>query len=325
LSLKCEIIANLMKKTSCSFMHSFSSYFSFSLLFLVISCAKAPFEEIRLPHETNPSQEEAITPDLTERDILNATRSLKLEDAQQESFFADKYGVGVSQYIRIGEVIEDTHSIKVKYEATTCTASLLDDGHVITAAHCLPKSVLNGKKSCRNLVFLNKKFQKPYRCESILWSSEVYEKEGSSKVVHSASVSADVVVYRLSQKPFEIKPMRLSTESALDSMRFRSLLFTPQKNETRHLMKESRTCQIKDRARYGYAFRVINQEFVQGNSGSPILNENDEIQFIVSSIFRGKGESFVIDVSCLEKTGNEYTWKQSCSQKGPLYFKREET
>ena len=307
-----------MKKATQYFSH-----FLFGVVFLMISCAKAPFEKAQI--QTNQNQEATISPDLSDRDILNATRSLKLEDAQQESFFSEKYGVGVSQYIRIGEVTEDANSRKVKYEATTCTASLLEEGHVITAAHCLPKAVLKGVESCRNLVFLNKKFQKPYRCESILWSSQVYEKEGSSKVVHSSSVSADVVIYKLSVKPTEIKSMKLSNEAALDSMRFHSLLYTPQKNETRQLIKESRSCQIKDRARYGYAFRVINQEFVQGNSGSPIVNENDEIQFIVSSIFRGKGESFVVDVSCLEKIGNQYRWKQSCSQRGPLYFKREET
>ena len=301
------------------------SSFLFPVVFSIISCAKVPFEKAQIQTEKNQNQELAISPDLSDRDILNATRSLRLEEAHQESFFTEKFGVGVSQYIRIGEVSEDAYSRKVKYEATTCTASLLEDGHVITAAHCLPKSVLKENESCRNLVFLNKKFQKPYRCENILWHSSIYEKEGSSKIVQASSVSADVVIYKLSQKPTEIKPMKLSTEAALDSMRFHSLLFTPQKNEARQLMKESRSCQIKDRARYGYAFRVINQEFVQGNSGSPIVNENDEIQFVVSSIFRGKGESFVVDVSCLEKIGNLYHWKQSCSQKGPLYFKREET
>ena len=76
------------------------------------------------------------------------------------------------------EIVEDEFSRKVKYDATTCTASLLEGGHVITAAHCLPKEVLEGTKSCRNLVFLNKRFKKPYRCESVLWFSSIYKNEG---------------------------------------------------------------------------------------------------------------------------------------------------
>lgn len=312
-----------MSKAPCGFFARYLLFlaFGFSLNLFFISCAKAPVDNENYSYGNPQRDDSVLSPDLSDQEITNATRSLKFEEANLKAGVSDKFGLGVSQYIRIGEVIEDSFSSKVKYDATSCTASLLEDGHVITAAHCVPLSVLDGTKSCRNLVFLNKKFLKPYRCESILWYSSVYQKEGSSKVVNSANVSPDVVIYKLSQKPTEIKPMRLSAESALDSMRFNSLLYTPKLKEARSLVRESRDCRLKDSARFGYAFRVIDQEFVQGNSGSPIVNENDEIQFIISSVFKGKGESFAVDVSCLEKIGNEYSWKASCSQKGPLYFK----
>jgi hypothetical protein len=304
-----------MRKTSREYAHELlhDLIFCFSLVLLLISCAKAPV--ISQPVEGE------ISPDLSDFEIISATQSLKFEDTNPKEVIADKFSVGVSQYIRRSEIVEDSFSKRVKYDATSCTASLLEDGHVITAAHCVPKSVLDSTKSCRNLVFLNKNFKKPYRCEAILWYSSIYQKEALSSHINSSAVSPDVVIYKLSEKPKEMKPMRLSSESALDSMRLSSLLYTPKLKEVRSLMKESRSCRLKDSAHYGYAFRVIDQEFVQGNSGSPIINEMDEIQFIVSSVFKGKGESFVVDVSCLERKGSEYFWKETCSQKGPLYFK----
>ncbi len=291
-----------------------------SLLLVFASCGK-PKEKISSFNYQD--DEAAISADLSERDIWGATQSLKLGDVGQDPQVFEKYGVGISQYIRIKEVSENSNVKNVKYGATTCTASLLEDGHVITAAHCMPKAVLDGSTSCRNLVFLHKKAQKPYRCESILWYSPVYRNTGSGKVTNSYAVSADLAIFKLSQKPKDLKAMKLSVHAALDSMRLNPLLYTPEKSstESRMLFNDSKLCHLKDSARYGYAFRVVDQEFVQGNSGSPIINENEEIQFIISSIFKGKGESFVVDVSCLGKRGSEYFWKSSCEQRGPLFFK----
>jgi hypothetical protein len=74
-----------------------------------------------------------------------------IRDTDNKSF-----GVGVlSIFVEQRPNAEDPTKTDVEYNL--CTATLLEDGIVISAAHCLPKALKNKKnyKKCKNITFLH--------------------------------------------------------------------------------------------------------------------------------------------------------------------------
>jgi hypothetical protein len=210
----------------------------------------------------------------------------------------------------------------------TCSTALLDDGEVITAAHCVPEEIRTRKTGCSAMSFLHAEEKDEFKCTQILWSTTDEGELKFSDYITADGASADILIFKVSPKPTKILPLHLANSYSNPTQRHRILAFGVPPEEKGSDVSQSLTvtlqpiirnnltfifegherCSVSDFPAKNFPIRRVNCPVDYGNSGAPLLNAKNEVQGIINGFLDHKKSGFYTDLGCLTRNGDKFTW-----------------
>lgn len=193
-----------------------------------------------------------------------------------------------------------------QYKLRFCSASFLNDREVITAAHCIPKAVREGKEDCSLIQFAHPKNNQLIHCESVKWAHKSYDKEDNNKWINVNDVRVDMVVLKMENQLQGVDPLELDNQASKPQDTFQFPRYTYKGPFT--FSFTDNTCQVTGSNTNPHPFRKTNCGPIPSNSGAPVLSENNKIRGIM---FGSSG--LFVETYCLNKDAfGDYHWNESC-------------
>ncbi|MFP5519996.1 MAG: trypsin-like serine peptidase [Bdellovibrionia bacterium] len=168
---------------------------------------------------------------------------------------------------------------------SVCTAFLIDNDLVATNLHCLPPHLQRAGSDCSQIDVV---FLKNPQGEQIKRKCNYVEK-ASAKM--EAVLSPDTALLRLNQ-PVNINPLRLAPASGLKHKEYATIFkINPTTSAEIPPQVEKVECQAVQKSMLNpyfdnpqsAVFAFYPCKVIPGNSGSPVLNENNEVVAVINS------------------------------------------
>lgn len=209
-----------------------------------------------------------------------------------------------------------------------CTGFLLDKNTLATNSHCVPKKVRDEETSCSHRVkFAYSGSARNFNCKTVLFTHKDYDMSDDAEVVFRGSLVPDITLLEIEDvenvKYFKKSNDRIRSALESDDLKISSVDPHDTQGQVVYEAKYSlnKEFEVGDLEfllnTYRYLKAKLGAYFIKGNSGSPVHDSSYNVKAIGFAGDKGNdGSATVLDLTCLQKVDNVWTWNSSCVSRG---------